>query len=177
MKSSKKFVLSLFAAVVFFNALGFVFDTAVSAHDEGAGCGQECKKQLADLRAATAKYHDVEEAVVDGYVPMGGCVALPSGPAMGIHYVNFNKVIDGQVSVTDPEVLVYIPESDGSLRLVAAEYMIPIALSPEAPELYGQQFHPGPMETWTLHAWVWRNNPEGMFADFNAKLSCPAVQQ
>lgn len=177
MKLSSRTAFSLFAAVVFFAALGFVFDGVVSAHDEDAACGKECKKQLARLRAATAKYHDVEEAVVDGYVPFGECVALPSGPAMGIHYVNMQKVLDGQVSVTEPEVLVYIPESDGSVRLVAAEYMVPQAMVTERPELYGQHFHQGPMETWTLHAWVWRNNPDGMFADFNPKLSCPSVQQ
>ena len=177
MKLSNKTVFTFVAAVIFFAALGFVFDGVVSAHDGDAACGRECKKQLADLRAATAKYHDVEEAVADGYLPMGGCVALPTGPAMGIHYVNMPKVLDGELSITEPEVLVYIPEPNGGLRLVAAEYMIPQASTPELPELFGRHFHPGPMGTWTLHAWVWRNNPDGMFADFNPKLSCPAVQQ
>ena len=177
MRLSSRSAFSFFAAVVFFAAIGFVFDTVVSAHDEPGECGKECKQQLAELRSATAKYHDVEVALADGYAPLGGCVALPNGPAMGIHYVNMPKVLDGTLNITEPEVLVYLPESDGSLRLVATEYMIPQAMTTELPELFGQSFHPGPMGTWTLHAWVWRNNPDGMFADFNAKLSCPAVQQ
>src|SRR5688572_13768725 len=116
MKLSSRTAFSFFAAVVFFAAIGFVFDGVVSAHDEAGECGKECKKQLAELRSATAKYHDVEEALADGYAPMGECVALPSGAAMGIHYVNMQKVLDGELSITEPEVLVYLPEADGGLR-------------------------------------------------------------
>ena len=168
----KKAIFSFTAAAALFAAFGFIIDRTASAHDGDEACGQECRKQLAEVRAATAKYHDVEEAVIDGYVPVSGCVALPTGPAMGIHYANIQKV-DGEISVTEPEVLVYLPETDGSLRLVAVEYMIPKVLSPALPELYGRHFHEGPMDTWTLHAWVWRNNPAGMFEDFNSKLTCP----
>jgi len=160
------------AAAIAAAAFGSFFGNSVSAHDGDETCGQKCRKQLAEVRAATAKYHDVDEALLDGYVPLGGCVALPTGPAMGIHYANIQKV-DGEINLTEPEILVYIPDTDGSLRLVAVEYMIPKVLAPELPELYGRHFHEGPMETWTLHAWVWKNNPAGMFEDFNSKLSCP----
>lgn len=174
MRSGYSTEFLFFTAVALLAAAGMFFDSSVYAHDVDGGCGQECRRHLSEVRAATAKYHDVEEAVIHGYVPASPCIALPSGPAMGIHYVNMQKVADGQISAADPEVLVYIPEPDGGLRLVAAEYMIPQAMSPFAPELYGHAFHPGPMATWTLHAWVWRNNPDGMFADFNPKLTCPA---
>ena len=177
MKLSKRSVFVFFAAAALFSAVAFIFDQTTAAHDDDAVCGTECRKQLAEVRAATAKYHDVEEAVAAGYVPASPCVALPTGPAMGIHYVNFDKVTDSSLNVNEPEVLVYLPEADGGVRLVAVEYMIPQAMVTELPELYGRKFHPGPMGTWTLHAWVWRNNPDGMFADFNPKLSCPAVQQ
>ena len=172
MKHISKALFSFMAAAAI--AVGFVsyFDRSVSAHDGDETCGTECRKQLAQVRAATAKYHDVEEALIDGYVPVSGCVALPTGPAMGIHYANIQKV-DGEIDVNDPEILVYAPDTDGELRLVAVEYMIPKFLAPELPELYGRHFHDGPMDTWTLHAWVWRNNPAGMFEDFNSKVSCP----
>ena len=26
---------------------------------------------------------------------------------------------------------------------------------------------------WYLHVWAWRDNPEGMFADFNPVVQCP----
>lgn len=161
------------AIVALFAAFVFVFDRVAAAHEDGE-CGQECRQQLAQVRAATAKYHNVQEAIEDGYAPLSPCVALPSGPAMGIHYVNIPKV-DANIKVDEPEVLVYLPDAEGDLTLVAVEYMIPTVLSPSAPHLMGQQFHPGPQSTWTLHAWIWKNNPSGMFADFNPKISCPSA--
>ena len=174
MKLISKALFSFMAAAAIAVAFGSYVGSEVSAHDGDETCGTECRKQLAQVRAATAKYHDVNEALLDGYVPVGGCVALPTGPAMGIHYVNIQGV-DGEIDVASPEILVYAPEEDGELRLVAVEYMIPKVLTPGVPELYGRHFHDGPMDSWTLHAWVWRNNPAGMFADFNSKVSCPAV--
>ena len=173
MKLINKAVFMSMAIVASFAAFVFVFDRAAAAHD-GGECGQECRQQLAQVRAATAKYHDVQEAIEDGYAPLSPCVALPSGPAMGIHYVNIPKV-DANIDLVEPEVLVYLPDAEGDLTLVAVEYMIPTAYSPSAPQLMGQGFHPGPQSTWTLHAWIWRNNPSGMFADFNPKLSCPGA--
>ncbi|HKX84403.1 MAG TPA: hypothetical protein VJL58_09295 [Pyrinomonadaceae bacterium] len=174
MKFTNKALFTFMAAIAFVAAFVFVFDRSAAAQDgEDAECGQECRVQLAQVRAATAKYHNVQEAIADGYAPLSPCVALPTGPAMGIHYVNIPK-IDANLNVAEPEVLVYLPDAEGDLTLVAAEYMIPTVFSPEAPELMGQHFHPGPQSTWTLHAWIWRHNPSGMFADFNPKLTCPA---
>lgn len=172
MKLISKALFSFMAAAAIAVAIGSAIDNNVLAHDGDETCGQECRKQLAQVRAATAKYHEVNEALLDDYVPVGGCVALPTGPAMGIHYVNFQKV-DGEININEPEILVYAPDTDGELRLVAVEYMIPKGLVTELPELYGRHFHEGPMDTWTLHAWVWKNNPTGMFEDFNPKVSCP----
>ena len=172
MKLISKALFSFMAAAAITVAFGSAIDSSVLAHDGDETCGTECRKQLAQVRAATAKHHDSEEAILDGYVPLGGCVSLPTGPAMGIHYVNLQKV-DGEININEPEILVYAPEIDGGLRLVAVEYMIPKVLVTELPELYGRHFHEGPMDTWTLHAWVWRNNPAGMFEDFNSKVSCP----
>ena len=174
MKLITKAIFSFTAAAALAVAFSSAADNNVSANEGDGTCGNECRKQLAQVRAATAKYHDVEEALLDGYVPVSGCVALPTGPAMGIHYANL-QMVDGELDVTKPEILVYAPEEDGELRLVAVEYMIPKALAPGLPELYDRHFHDGPMDTWTLHAWVWKNNPAGMFEDFNSKVSCPAA--
>lgn len=137
----------------------------------------QLNKDLASVRAATARYHRVEAAVEAGYQPASPCVAIP-GAGMGIHYVNFALVGDGVLDVAQPEVLVYEPAADGRLALVAAEYMIPQQMWAQQghaglPSLFGHDFEPGPMATWTLHAWVWRNNPSGMFAPFNPTVSCP----
>lgn len=126
--------------------------------------------ELAQVRAATAKYHDIEVALADGFAlpPESDCVASPEG-AMGYHYVNVGRI--GQLDPTMPQVLLYIPGKDGRLRLVGVEY-----LSPGGGELFGQQLDdPTPIPGVTaLHVWLWQANPAGMFAPYNPSLSCPA---
>ena len=145
-----------------------------------AGAPAAAQKDLAAARAATARYHDVARATADGYQAMGDCVAIP-GAAMGVHYVNLALVGDPALDPARPEVLVYEPQRNGSLQLVAVEYMIPKpawdAQNPgKRPAMFaGATFEDGPMDTYALHAWVWRQNPAGVFAPFNAKASCPTT--
>lgn len=133
----------------------------------------EVNQGLAAVRAATARYQRVEAAVQDGYVGDDHCVANPAGPgAMGFHYIN-ESLVDATVEVDKPEVLVYAPWRDGELRLVAVEWVVPLPLAAEAPELMGQHFHPNEaVGIWGLHAWIWQHNPDGVFADFNPRISC-----
>jgi hypothetical protein len=124
--------------------------------------------ELAQVRAATARYHDIEVALADGFVlpPESHCVASSEG-AMGYHYVNGGRI--GQLDPTMPQVLLYIPEEDGRLRLVGVEY-----LSPTGGQLFGEEFadwSPLGDET-ALHVWLWQANPAGMFARYNPNLSC-----
>jgi hypothetical protein len=125
--------------------------------------------ELAQVRAATARYHDVEAALADGFIlpPDSHCVAGPDG-AMGYHYVNFGRV--GQLDPALPQVLLYVPDGDDRLRLVGVEY-----LSPTGGELFGQRFADGsPLGPDTaLHVWLWQANPAGVFASYNPNLSCP----
>lgn len=122
--------------------------------------------QLGEVRAATARYHDVDAAVAAGYAPTEHCVATPAG-AMGRHYVNMDLVLDGQLDPARPEVLLYAPQPDGSPRLVGVEYL---SLTPTS--LFSQQFDAGPGGTFALHAWVWQGNPDGTFAPFNPNVTC-----
>ena len=134
----------------------------------------EVNMGLAAVRAATARYQRVEEAVADGYETDGHCVAHPAGAgAMGYHYVN-PSLMDDELSVDAPEALVYAPRRDGGMRLVAVEWLVPLPLATEAPELLGHHFHANEaVGIWGLHAWVWQHNPDGVFADFNPRVSCP----
>ena len=152
--------------------------TVVWAHDD-AGCETRgCRKALASARAATAKYHDYQTALDDGYVPTGPCVALPNGWAMGFHHTKFSFV-DFNVDETEPEVLIYLPNADGEMQLVALEYIVPFTGSNPAPSLFDGRVFEGPntvpFPSYALHVWAWRNNPLGVFADFNPKLSCPGA--
>ena len=123
-------------------------------------------QQLAQVRAATAQYHDVSQALADGYAQASGCV-----PGMGFHYVRSIAAGQSDLNTTVPNVLVYAPRPDGSLRLVAVEYASwsPASLFDTAfasPGGGGPPFH-------TLHAWVWQANPDGIFAPFNPNILCP----
>ena len=122
------------------------------------------------------------------------------GPAMGYHYVNRADVYrdlgddkDFAVGVEGnylkPEALLYAisGQDKGELKLVAVEWIVrydTVTGKPSTPQLVlGQTkvpFH-GPMaphEEWMpwhydLHAWIWEENPTGMFQDFNPNVSCP----
>jgi hypothetical protein len=147
-------------------------DTADGPSHRGQALGRLAPgvgAELAQVRAATARYHDVDVALADGFLPPpdGHCVAGPDG-AMGYHYVNFGRV--GQLDPTMPQVLLYAPRPDGGLRLVGVEY-----LSPTGGELFGQPFrdHSPPFgDDTALHVWLWQANPAGMFAPFNPNVRC-----
>jgi hypothetical protein len=133
---------------------------------------------LARLRAVTVRFHDVAVADSVGYsVALTGCVSDATLGGMGFH-VGKASAIDGTVDPLEPEVLLYEPQANGQRRLVAVEFIVPYQLQPRsgpAPRLFGRDFIPNDgFGLWTLHAWIWRNNPSGMFAEFNPTVSCGA---
>lgn len=131
--------------------------------------------QLAAVRRATARYHDVNRALADGYEPMSPCVSQPGLGTMGIHYANLALASDLAVSATSPEILLYVPTKGGP-RLVGVEYFV-VDVGQPAPELFGRPMdgpmvHDGLPPHYELHVWIWQGNPTGMFAEFNPGLSC-----
>ncbi|MDP8909996.1 MAG: hypothetical protein M3N47_12985, partial [Chloroflexota bacterium] len=142
--------------------------------------------QLAEVRRATARFHDVAVAEQAGYLNPGPghCIEVPGLGGMGIHFVNPALIFDdGVVDPTRPEVLLYVPTGDGSLRLIGVEYLVPVADwdGYEAPDLYGKPFD-GPMpehepnttgDHYDQHLWVWSHNPDGALATWNREISCP----
>jgi hypothetical protein len=145
--------------------------------------------ELSEVRAATAQFHSVEAAIEAGYELgyvngsnvriIAGCVAHPTAGAMGYHYFNKALIDDLVVDVLKPEGLVYSPGPDGRLRLVAVEYVVPGSLSnppgvSSAPSVFGREMVilvPA-VGFYTLHAWIWSNNPAGMFAHWSPQVSC-----
>jgi hypothetical protein len=125
--------------------------------------------QLEAARQATARYVDVDEAVADGYVDVG--VFFPN---MGWHYLR-GELLDAKFEATAPEFLVYADDPCGGKRkLVAVEYAVPLDLSRKAPQGFE-----GPADAWatntdfglwTLHAWVFELNPDGVFAAYNSRV-------
>src|SRR3546814_9784681 len=92
---------------------------------------------------------------------------------MGVHFLN-PALISPELDPGKPQILVYEPAGD-KLELVAAEWLVPLATGiTERPTLFGQPFN-GPMEGheplmpqelhhYDLHVWLFRENPEGVFA-------------
>ncbi|NEM97618.1 hypothetical protein [Pontibacter burrus] len=142
-------------------------------------------KTLAEVRRATARFHRVEVAEAAGYVLSSPCISSPAG-GMGHHYVNGN-LVDGLVDPSQPEALVYEPQKNGKMKLVAVEFLVVAeawdAVNDEPPVLGTQVYddHRNDPETnyggpgfpnYQLHAWVWQNNPSGMHAPFNPTVTC-----
>jgi hypothetical protein len=164
------FFSSLLTTALF--AAGFI---PARAQDDNCR-DRECRAALVNAKQATAKYHDINAALEDGFVSTGPCVALPTGEAMGFHFTKFSR-IDFSVDEAEPEVLLYLPDDDGLMRLVALEYLVPFTGSNPPPVLYGGRMFEGPntvpFPSYSLHVWAWRHNPWGTFTDFNPKLRCP----
>jgi hypothetical protein len=139
------------------------------------------QSSLAAVRAATAAYHDLATAEAANYGLFPGCFShpLPDG-GMGVHYVRFDQ-LDGSIDPLAPEGLVYEPQRGGGLRLVAVEYIVPVAAwtGEDPPELFGQTFSYegagnefGIFPFYELHVWLWQPNPNGMFYEWNPRVTC-----
>lgn len=139
--------------------------------------GPSVAKDLALLRQVTAPFHSFERATAAGWAAqITPCMTDPGGAGgMGFHYGNLS-LFDGSATVDKPELLLYEPDRNGKLSLVAVEYIIPYTFVPRSaapPVLFGQQFKQVDVfQLWGLHAWVWSENPSGMFADWNPRVTC-----
>jgi hypothetical protein len=162
-----------------------------AGHDNAA---HGLRAELAKIRRATARFRRVENAIAAGY-QLGwvngsgvriitGCVSHPTAGAMGYHYFNQALVDDLGVDPLRPEAMVYEPKRNGKLRLVAVEWVVPGPnTNPpgliEAPSVLGIQMHilvPA-VGFWLKHAWIWKHNASGMFADWNPNVTCTPEQQ
>ncbi|MGH7594390.1 MAG: hypothetical protein ACRELE_11150, partial [Gemmatimonadales bacterium] len=157
----------------------------------------------AEIRAATARYRDINAAHAAGYVvPATTCVSGPDHGAMGIHWANpaylmnppFTTATGNELDPTRPAILIYEPQADGSQVLVGMEYVVPLEawtargnVDPANPPMQGAavpsvdghlmnyQVQPnryGVGNSFYLHIWAWRYNPDGLFSDWNRTVSC-----
>ena len=149
-----------------------------AAPSHAAAVSDQVEREIARLRRLTAPFHDFETAVDAGWgTQITGCFSDPALGGMGFHYGNV-ALIDGRVDELEPELLLYEPQKDGRLRLVAVEYIVPFGAwtGAEPPRLFGQSFHRNEaFGIWVLHVWHFRHNPSGMFADWNPVVSCASA--
>ena len=186
------------------------FGAALACLAASAATPAVAEPSLAQVRAATARYQNVAVALAEGYVrdPANMCdtadmMGRPAAlGAMGIHFFRPdllgitappNPRVGGTGTHTDfnrPAILIYEPQADGSLQLVAVENLVFArawhSAGNQAPPSYqgvtydsmsddpataideAHNFEPH----YDRHVWLYRDNPNGMFAQFNPNVSC-----
>lgn len=163
---------------------------------------------LDQMRASVEKYKDINVAMAEGYItPDNRCVSaaaegLPAElGAMGMHYIHpaLLKItgteprVNGESTYTDwsqPAILIYEPQADGSMELVAVENLVfeaawEAAGMGEVPTLNGRAWDHmaddantagdeahGFMPHYDQHVWLFRENPMGDLMPFNPNVTC-----
>jgi hypothetical protein len=180
------------AKALLLGALVLPVVAAVIAAGMATAGGQD---ELATVRNATAGYHDLGAATDAGYVTElpqtaafggGTCVSNGSKGAMGIHMLDTrpNGRLDANLDPANPEAILYEKRNDGSFKMTGVEYIVAQKTATGAavprPTLYGEPFADTNLarfgdpstNVWTLHAWLWKPNPGGMFDPWNTRVSC-----
>ena len=133
---------------------------------------------LADaVRVANDRFEDVAVAVKEGYAPIP-CDSAPMGGGMGIHYVNGDYLKDKTPEIARPQAVMYEPQADGSLKLIAVEYITfkgPASIGGHLMNFNGAPNSYGLDPFYEIHVWAWKTNPRGTFADDNPDVSCDAM--
>ena len=171
------------AAVAAIAACAAFLPSAVAATTSG--------DSVANVRDATASFQDPAAALAAGYDLLTdaadlACIDEPGSGTMGMHYVKGSLVKSGTIDATRPQALVYQRLADGRLHLGAVEY---VAFQAEwdaahtsPPSLFGETFMLSPADNrfglpayYSLHAWIWLDNPAGTFSMWNPGATCTPV--
>ena len=158
-------------------------DAHAHAHAATADASGQAATLVQVVRDATERYKDVAVAKGEGFVLTFGCVQGPDAGAMGMHFLNASRLTTN-LDPTQPQILIYEPMPDGSLKLIGADFLVFAADWDKAhpgnpPQLMGQLFHYfgspnrfGLQPFYTLHVWAWKKNPNGAFVNWHPNVSC-----
>jgi hypothetical protein len=169
LSTSKKWPMAAIAAMLLFPLMG----SSVMADDmkmpgELGPFGDAVKQ-------ANQRFADVAVAKKEGYVPLP-CASGTDAGSMGIHYVNLDLLGDPALDIAKPEAVLYEPQKDGSLKLMAVEYITEkgpsAALGGQLMNFTNQPNRYGLPPFYEVHVWAWKANPMGEFADMNPDASC-----
>jgi hypothetical protein len=146
---------------------------------DGAVTKVSVARDLIALHGAVAAFAVVDEAIAAGYEPASACMTGDLG-AQGIHFGK-DDLFEPSVVLETPQLLMYEPQADGSLRFLGVEYLVfqqawHDAGHVERPTLFGKTFDLN--ETlldepfYLLHVWLGQFNPSGLFANWNPLVAC-----
>lgn len=154
--------------------------TPAAAHDQPSGM-RLSPEDAAASRAAAEGFYTLGDALAAGYEKLFDCTDAGADGAMGQHFINTAYATDGRLDVARPDVLMYEPQPDGTMHLVALEYIVFEAqwTGARPPVFLGHDLKlkhkVGTHEVdpfYELHVWHWRDNPSGMVADYNPAVTC-----
>jgi hypothetical protein len=178
-KRSRSKVVAVIGSVL---ALG-VLSSAVAVSASASGPRRDA---VAEARDATRKFHNLQTAQTAGYAEftdVNGVTCIDGPPDqgnMGIHFVNGNLVGDGKIDIDHPEAVLY-EHTPAGLQITAVEYIVIQSdwKGAQPPELFGHPFmligtpnRYGLPPFYALHAWLWKNNPNGRFRPWNPDIHC-----
>jgi hypothetical protein len=132
---------------------------------------------VARIRAATRPFQSIDSAAARGYARnVRDCLVHEHHGAMGFHHVN-RGYSDARFELERPEILLYERTDAGTYQLNGVEYIIPFSAWPRdsvAPVALGQRMRRDDnLRIWFLHVWAWKDNPDGVFADYHPGVRCP----
>ena len=196
------------SSVLLFCAMFAISCSPAADASSEAPLGSE-EPSLEEVRAATERFRDVNVALVEGYIPdpKNSCetsemMGLPAeAGAMGVHYFRPDLLgiteVEPRVNGTgthtdflDPAVLIYEPQADGSMELVAVENLVFMEAwygsgHTAAPSFHGHSYDRmvddpatqldeahGFEPHYDRHVWIYRENPNGIFTPFNPAVTC-----
>lgn len=140
---------------------------------------------LAAAKEGTRRYASLDTAIADGYRRLGGDL-----PSMGEHWIHPTKVMFGRIDGARPSILLYVRVA-GAPVLAGVAYTTVLARDAPYPDFPSGAWHehngtvdeetlplshamqmPTTLETRVaiLHAWVWIDNPRGVWAADNWML-------
>jgi hypothetical protein len=203
---------ALVGAIIGIGAVVFALQTGAETQEMQAMAAPaaEVEPDLAAVRLATERFQDVEVALAEGYIrdPSDTCetadmMGLPAERgAMGVHYFRPDLLgitsppdarVNGSGVHTDfltPAILIYEPQADGGLELVAVENLVfteawHAAGHVDRPAFQGVPYDHMADDTATpvdeahmfephydRHVWLYRENPNGIYTQFNPNVSC-----
>jgi hypothetical protein len=169
----------------------------------------EAEDTLAAMRTASERLKDVNVALAEGYIrdPANHCFEAtnmgmpPEVGVMGVHFFRPDLLgvtateprVDGKgihLDFMSPSILIYEPQADGALELVAVENLVFLdawkaAGNDGPPKFLGRSWDHmaddpateldeahGFAPHYDQHVWLFRDNPSGVLEPFNPAATC-----
>lgn len=153
----------------------------------------DLSRDMETVRAGLSKYQDYYQSEADFYMAIGcifyGDIEGHEGQMFGeipgqMTMWSYPNFMDDKLDPEKPEALIYEQDENGEYQLAAAVWMQNAGPNTQRPALFGREFE-GPVKAekatplqqvklvmYDLHAWLWKDNPDGVFTRTNPRLPC-----